>query len=1328
MNTTLIGLASVIFGTRGIGMRPGALARATMALLLLTSWGAASAQGEEQRLQHVRPMAFEANRGQADEAVKFLARGVGYTVFLTSSDAVLSLRDGRSGRAVVRATPVGASATARIVADGELPGVVNYVGRAPGAAPISAPTYARVRYVDLYPGVDLVYYGRPRQLEYDFVLAPGADPDQIALAFDGADRVEIDAGGDLVLHTAAGDLRQPRPIVYQEIDGTRRPVVGDYVLDGEGRVKIRLGTYDASHALVIDPVLAYSTYLGGSNEESDWLWGAVFGIAVDPAGNTYVTGSTTSVDFPTTPGAYGTLSGDQDAFVTKFSPTGAVVYSTYLGGPCSDIGNAIAVDAAGNAYITGRAHDLCFFGEASSGALVAKLGPTGTLLYALVFGGQLVDTSAGTAIAVDAAGHAYVTGNTSSVDFPTTPGAYRTESCPDIYIRGYSDGFVAKVSADGGSLVFSTFLCGNGTDFPSGIALDPAGNIYVAGTTGSGDFPTVNPLQPVSHTNPFGSTGFLSKLSADGTHLIYSTYLGGSINDAINGLAVDGQGNAYVTGVTTSLDFPTTPGVLQPQRGNVFCLDQFCTDAFVSKINAAGNALVYSTYLYGEGDDSGSGIAVDAAGNAYVVGTTSSLFFPIADAFQPTSKVRGPSDAFVAKLNPDGTRIVYSSYLGGSGGASPSTGGDDGSAIAIDAAGNAYVAGFTKSYDFPTTPGAFRTTIGGGTCDYFGGPCGDAFVAKITAGGPGPVAATRVGVTPTETVPGGLITATWAGVQVPTTDDFLLLFALGSGSETYVAYWPTGGAAAGTMTFTLPAGLAFGTYEIRLLSTDPDFYNLPEAVARTQPIHVGLVAPAAADLVVASIATTPAQPAAGQPVAVTVTVKNQGNLAAGPFSADFYKDRAAAPGPGIIGDVRCAIAALAAGASTQCTGTVTYTAAGTFSAWAQVDTAQAVAESSEANNVSGPRTMTVAAAAGPDLVVTSVGNPPASAAPGKAFAITDTVKNQGATTAAQSTTRFYLSLDAAKDAGDTLLTGSRAVAALAAGAQSAGTTTVTIPLAAPAGTYHVLACADDTQVVAEASDANNCRAAAATIVVGRPDLVETAVSNPPTAARPGTSFAVTDTVRNQGTMASSGSTIRYYLSADAQKSPDDRLLTGSRSVPTLAPGAASTQTVTVTIPPATPPGTYGLLACADDTKLVAESDEGNNCLASGSTITVALPDLVQQTVSSSGGPFRRGTAFTVSDTVVNDSRVGTPSSATTKYYLSTDNVRNTGDILLTGARTVPILAPFASSSAAIAVTIPSATLPGTYVLLACADDTKVIAESNDTNNCRASGTAVVVAP
>ncbi len=1306
----------------GFAMRPATLARATMAMLLLTSWGVASARGEEQRLHQVRPLAFEANRGQADEQVKFLARGSGYTVFLTPTEAVLALGEGRPERAVVRLTPVGASAAAHLVPDGELPGVVNY-SRGSAAAPISAPTYARVTYVDLYPGVDLVYYGRPRRLEYDFVVAPGADPAQIALAVEGAERLTVDADGDLVVHTAAGELRQPRPVVYQDIDGARRPVPGDYVLDGGARVRFRLGVYDASHPLVIDPVLAYSTYLGGSNEESDYLWGAVFGIAVDATGNTYVTGTTTSVDFPTTPGAYRTLSGDQDAFVTKLSPTGAVLYSTYLGGPCSDIGNAIAVDAAGNAYVTGRAHELCYFGEASSGVLVAKLGPTGAVLYSLVFGGTLVDTSAGKAIAVDTAGHAYVTGVTSSVDFPTTPGAFRTDPCPDIYIAaGFTDGFVAKVSPDGGSLVYSTFLCGNGPDWPSGIALDAAGNVYVAGTTGADDFPTVNPLQAVSHTYPSGSTGFVSKLSADGSHLIYSTYLGGSIFDTIRGLAVDGQGNVYVTGVTTSQDFPTTPGVLQENRGNLFCLDEFCTDAFVTKINATGSAIVYSTYLYGEGNDSGSGIAVDTAGNAYVVGTTSSLFFPIADAFQPTSKVRGPSDAFVAKLNPDGTRLVYSSYLGGSGGASPSTGDDEGSAIAVDAAGNAYVAGFTKSYDFPTTPGTFQPTLGGGVCDYFGGPCGDAFVAKITAGGPGAAAPTSLSVTTTETVPGGTLTANWAGIPIPTTNDFVLLFALGSGSETYLDFWPTGGAAAGTLTLTLPAGLPFGTYELRLLSTDPDFYNLPESIARSKPIHVGS---AAADLVIESVSTTPAQPAIGQPVAVTVTVKNQGNLAAGGFVVDFYKDRGAAPAPGLTGDIRCAIAALAPAASAQCAGTVTYAAAGTFNAWAQVDTAQVVAESDEGNNVAGPRAITVAAPAGPDLIVVSVGNPPTSAAPGKAFAVTNTVKNQGATAAAQSTMRYYLSLDATKDAGDTLLTGTRTVPALAPGVQSAGTATVTIPLGTPPGTYRLLACADDTQLVAETNEGNNCGAAAGSIVVGRPDLVETAVTNPPGAARPGATFTVTDTARNQGLVTASASTTRYYFSTDAQKSADDRLLTGSRAVPSLVPGATSTATVTVTIPTATPLATYFLLACADDAKVVAEGDEGN-CRASAAAVTVALPDLVEQTVSNPGGPFRRGTAFTVSDTAFNDAPVGTPRSTTTRYYLSLDRVRSTGDTLLAGSRTVPILGPSAGSTGSASVTIPSTTVPGTYFLLACADDTKLISEKNDTNRCRASGTAVAV--
>ena len=836
---------------------------------------------------------------------------------------------------------------------------MNYVRGAPATAPVSVPTYAKVRYVDVYPGIDLVYYGRPRQLEYDFVVAPGADPRRIALIFDGVERMELDSSGALVLHTAAGELRQPRPVVYQDIDGARRPVVGDYVVDSDGRVRVRLGAYDTSRPLVIDPILSYSTYLGGSGDESHWLYGAAFGIAVDGAGNVYVTGTTSSADFPTTAGADRTFGGDTDVFVTKLSPTGAVLYSTYLGGPCEDVANGIAVDAAGNAYITGRVHGGACFADVTPGVLVAKLGPTGAVLYASVFGGSLVDTSMGLAIAVDANGHAYVTGTTSSADFPTTPGALRTEKCADVWAVGTSDGFVAKLSPDGSAFVYSTFLCGSGDDSPSDIAIDAAGNAYIAGTTGSGDFPTVNPLQ-ASLLTFLGVTGFVSKLSPDGSSLIYSTYLGGSINDAILGIAVDGQGNVYVTGETQSEDFPTTARALQEHAGFRLCIDHLCTDAFVTKIDPSGSAIVYSTYLFGEGDDSGSRIAVDDAGNAYVVGTTSSRFFPIVDAFQPSN--RGLTDAFVAKLSPDGTRLVYSSFLGGSrSGPSPSTGADEGSAIAVDSAGNAYVAGYTLSYDFPTTPGAFQRSIAGGVCDFFGGPCGDAFVAKITAGGPG--VAPPMSVTPAGITPGGTVTTTWAGLPEPATNDELRLYTLGStdgplGDQ--VASWPTGGAAGGTLVLALPPELPTGTYELRLISRDPNFSDLFGVMARTQPLTV----------------------------------------------------------------------------------------------------------------------------ARPDLKEKRVSNPGGPFRPGDSFTVSDTViNNSPVESGSSSKTRYYLSLDSAKDPGDKRLVGGRLIPNLPAFGRSAGSALVTIPLSVVPGTYVVFACADGKKVIAEAREANNCRASDTPIVV-----------------------------------------------------------------------------------------------------------------------------------------------------------------------------------------------------------------------------------------------------
>ncbi len=789
-----------------------------------------------------RRIGFEANCGQVDENVQFVVRGAAYTAFLTSTEAVLALGDRRGGHAVLRIERIGANAGAQAAGSGPLPGVVSYFPDGRVDSPVSAPAYRRVRYDDVYPGIDLVYYSRARSLEYDFVVAPGIDPNQIGLRIDGAERVEVDGEGTLVVHTAAGDVRQPRPVAYQRIGGIRRPVTADYALDAEGRVRLRLGAYDRTRRLVIDPVITYATYLGGTGDEAQIYFDGEVHLARDGAGNLYVTGTTRSTDFPTTAGANRALGGSADVFVTKFSPGGAVLYSTYLGGPCEDYGRAIAVDGAGNAYVTGELNGggLC---TSDPGVLVAKLDPNGNLVYASRLGGSLVDSSYGTGIAVDAEGHAFVTGVALTSDFPTTPGAYRTAACPNVYPFA-GDGFVAKLSVDGSALVYSTLLCGQGDDGPAGIAIDTAGNAYVAGTTASSDFPLVDPIELARGGGVIGISGFVSKLSPDGSQLLYSTYLGGSGSAVINGIALDASGNAYVTGETDSTDFPTTPGVIQEKAGRRHCIDG-CTDAFVTKIAPSGSALVYSTYLYGELDDRGNAIAVDGAGNAYVVGQTNSLLFPILDAFQ--SSKRDLDDAFVVKLNPDATRFVYSSYLGGSRfDRSPGNGYDTGTAIVLDAAGNAYVAGYTQSKDLPTTPDAFQPNLAFGTCDVSDTACGDGFVAKISAGGPGVTPAVNLTVDTAAVAPGGTLTATWAGNPTPTANDYLRLFTLGSEDAEFddaFIYWPTPAAGAGQLQLLLPADLAAGWYEIRLLSPAPGS-SLPVPIARSQPIRIdGSISP-----------------------------------------------------------------------------------------------------------------------------------------------------------------------------------------------------------------------------------------------------------------------------------------------------------------------------------------------------------------------------------------------------------------------------------------------------------------------------------------------------
>ncbi|UCE62925.1 MAG: SBBP repeat-containing protein, partial [Nitrospirota bacterium] len=693
------------------------------------------------------PLHFEKNQGQANPTVNFLARGKGYALFLTPGEAVLSLQQSRTfdestygpasvGEgaetgadvyqpekaftenpfAVVRMALVGAKGQAKMVGQDRLPGRSHYfIGNDPSQWRTNIPQYAKVVAEQVYPGIDLVYYGDQRQLKYDFHVAPGADPKIITLAFEGMDKLEILDKGELVLHTPAGSVFHHKPLIYQELDGVKQTVQGDYIFKGVSEVGFRLDSYDVSKPLIIDPVLSYSTYLGGSGDDK----GA--GIAVDATGNAYLTGQTTSVNFPTA-NAYQSSSSGVEVFVTKVNAAGsALIYSTYLGGSSTDEGFAIAVDAAGSAYVTGHTDSNNFptvnpvqaslgGGALGGDAFVTKLNAAGSALdYSTYLGGSLFDT--GNGIAVDAAGNAYVAGQTHSTDFPTTGGAAQTLS------GGDSDAFITKLNATGSALDYSTYLGGLDREEGNGIAVDGDGNAYVTGSTASSNFPiTGTPLQGAIGG---GSDAFVTKLDPIGSALVYSTYLGGLEEEVGHGIAVDGTGNAYVTGSTASSNFPIAGSPIQGTIGG-------SSDAFVALLNAAGSALNNSTYLGGNADDAGQAIAVDSSNNAYVTGNTSSTDFPTASPFQPVLRgfLGGPivnTDAFVAKIETGGSSLIYSSFLGGNGL-------DSGLAIAVDAAGNAYLTGETQSLgedtssEFPVV-NPIQMTNGGGF--------GDAFVAKV---------------------------------------------------------------------------------------------------------------------------------------------------------------------------------------------------------------------------------------------------------------------------------------------------------------------------------------------------------------------------------------------------------------------------------------------------------------------------------------------------------------------------------------------------------------------------------------------------------------------
>jgi hypothetical protein len=678
------------------------------------------------------PFSFEPNLGQSDARVKFLARTRGITVFLTATDTVLS-----TGRSAVRMRLVGANSAARIEGLDALPGRSHsFIGRDPSRWRTNVPTYARVAYRDIYPGIDVVYYGtQERQLEYDFVVGPGADPRAIRLTFDGVDRLELNGTGDLVLHVGNTSLRFGKPLVYQRSEDARRKVAGRWAFENRTTVGFHVGSYDARRPLVIDPTIVLATYVGGGATDQ------AFAIALDASANVYLTGNTNSADFPTTVGALQTTPrGSVDAFVVKLNSAFTTrTYSTYLGGTTGDdAGRGIAVDAAGNAYVTGFTASTDFpttggafqtaFGGGGLDAFVVKLNPAGSsLVYGTYLGGAGSDVGLG--IAIDTGQNAYVTGGTFSANFPTAAGVSQTA------LAGGRDAFVTQLNAAGSALVYSTYLGGAGTDVGNAIAVDGTGAAYITGSTTcagspcvvSTDFPTTGGV--VQTTRPVGAgagvtDAFVTKLTPAGVRS-YSTLLGGTFGDEGLAIKVDGAGNAFVTGGTSSggappAGFPVTAG-----------FDNFtgATQAFLTKLDPLGAVILFSRSvptgtLNSVSRDAGpappsvsTSIGLDAVGNVYVSGSETR-------AAPSASRL---TDAFVIVFNQAFASLIPEFFVGG-------TGDDLGLALAVDAAGNVFLAGETTSADFPFTAGVVQVALGGAS---------DGFAAKIvtevttTSGGGG---------------------------------------------------------------------------------------------------------------------------------------------------------------------------------------------------------------------------------------------------------------------------------------------------------------------------------------------------------------------------------------------------------------------------------------------------------------------------------------------------------------------------------------------------------------------------------------------------------------
>jgi len=672
---------------------------------------------------------FEPNRGQVDRRIRFLAREAGLTLLLAPVGATIIVRrhDAQRRTDAVQLRFPGANSHARLTGLRRLPGLVNYlIGQDARRWHIDIPTYAGVTVHDVYPGIDLLYHGLPgtpaaAHLEYDWVVRPGASPTAIAMTVGQGTRVTLRRDGSLTIRVGKLSVRQSRPRIYQIVGGRRSVVAGGFLLEHGSAVRFTVGPHNPHVPVVIDPTILFSTYLGGN--EAD----AARGIDVDAQGNSYITGYTESGDFPLAGPAQGTLHSDPscsdpqanrqncgDAFITKLSADGSTrLYSTYLGGSKDDDGRSIAVDTQGNAFITGNTLSPDFpvanaqqsryaGGDNEGDAFVAELASSGDrLIYSTYLGGGGDDIGESIALSGDAA---YVTGSTTSPDFPTVH-AYQASfrggpACgTESVLESCRNAFVAKLTA-AGSLAYSTYLGGSRWDTGLGIAVSN-GEAYVAGATGSSDFPTASALQP-SFGGPTCAKdeaaaqctdAFITKFDSSGTHIIYSTYLGGSGVDTANDIVVDRTGSAYVVGDTYSVDFPTVHALKASYTSPH-------DSAFITRVSPSGNALLFSTYFGGSYSDEAYAVAVDAAANIDVVGTTLSSDFPVVNPLQSTLGRPGgdqaPQNGFLSVLNPSATSLLFSSFYGG---------GDHDLAadVAVDGSGNLHVVGMVTSDDFPTS-------------------------------------------------------------------------------------------------------------------------------------------------------------------------------------------------------------------------------------------------------------------------------------------------------------------------------------------------------------------------------------------------------------------------------------------------------------------------------------------------------------------------------------------------------------------------------------------------------------------------------------------------